>query len=207
MSKEIPLLVFLPILICALSILFLLEIYKKKTQEQREQNERFEEQLREELQQHQMDSDDNDSSDNDHAEGTLLRQYREYMDQQIKERKAQDEVFEELFKRKQWEESIRRTDELEKMRKEKVKKAKQEEKENLKKQKVDEKNAKLRESKYNKYHPKIKKWIKENKFCQIEDLAKIIGLSSEDVEYILKQLCQRDSEFELKTTMNSLEEI
>ncbi|KAG0784156.1 hypothetical protein G6F57_012854 [Rhizopus arrhizus] len=218
MSKEnsIPLLAFLPILICTLSILFLLDLYRKRNQEQRERIQQFEEQLHQELQQ-EIDSNE-ENSDNDVGEGSSTsvhikkigkkkgeklkrkeakRQYREYLDQQIQARKAQEEILEEQFRRKQLEESIRRADELEKIRKEKAKKAKQEEKEELKKQKVQEKNAKARQTKYSKYHQKIKTWVKQHKFCEVEDLAQAMGLNNEDTEYILKQLCKDDPEFDL----------
>jgi predicted HTH transcriptional regulator len=86
---------------------------------------------------------------------------------------------------------------LEKIRKEKAKRARQEEKEEQKKQKEEEKNAREREAKYNRYHDNIKNWVKENKYCHLDDLAEFFGLSAENIIYILSQLCKHDPEFEL----------
>ncbi|KAI9273609.1 hypothetical protein BY458DRAFT_435030, partial [Sporodiniella umbellata] len=178
--------------------------------------------LQEELNQHQnqqqqqqQTDSDNDASDPMEGSSSSLRtrkigkkkgeklkrkeakrQYRE-ANQQIKERKAQEKVYDEIFRQKQLEESIKRADELEKMRKEKAKKAKQEEKENTKKQKAEEKDKKQKEARYNKYHTKVKAWVKEKKECLFSHLAKQMGLSEEDIEYILERLCETDPEFEL----------
>ncbi|CAO3622841.1 unnamed protein product [Cunninghamella echinulata] len=126
-----------------------------------------------------------------------LRQYREYMDQQKELRRAQDEILEEEYKRKKAEEAIQRQDELDKIRKQQAKIAKQQEKELLAKQKDYEKLLKRKQQLYQKYHNKIKSLVKVTKIFQIQELAKKMGLSIEDTADILEKLCNNDSEFEL----------
>lgn len=136
------------------------------------------------------------------------------MEQQRQIRKAQEEIYEEEFRRRKLEESIKRTDEMDKRKREKEKKAKADEKEGLKKQKNEEKDAKKRQARFDKYKEKVKKLVKvnciiclllffihtvgqETKLCQLNDLAKLLGLSKEEVVDILQQLCAQDMEFEL----------
>ncbi|CAO3646226.1 unnamed protein product [Cunninghamella blakesleeana] len=126
-----------------------------------------------------------------------MRQYREYMDQQRELRRAQDEILEEEYKRKKAEEAIQRADEQEKRRKQQEKIAKRQEKEQLAKQKEYEKLVKQKQKLYQKYHSKIKNWVKETKICHLQELAKKIGLSIDDTTEILERLCKEDGEFEL----------
>ncbi|KAI9490377.1 hypothetical protein BDB00DRAFT_559795 [Zychaea mexicana] len=127
-----------------------------------------------------------------------MRQYREYMNQQRDLRRAQEEVLEEEFQRKKAEEAIRRADEVsEKRRKEKEKKAKQEEKERVKREKAEVKEAKKKRSRFDKYSGRIADAAKRLKICNMETLANASGFSEEEATDILKELCATSSEFRL----------
>ncbi|RCH98095.1 hypothetical protein CU098_003315 [Rhizopus stolonifer] len=196
----LPLIVFIPIIICAICILVLLDIRKKRNDPQINDD-----------QDHVFDETNhpNVSSEEDNGEGSStavrvkkigkkrgeklkrkeqMRQYREYMDQQREIRRAQEEIAEEEFRRKRIEDSIKRQDELQKLRKEKEKKAKQEQKEELKKQQLQEKDAKKKQARFGKYSHKVKQWVKDKKLCDLDQLSASIGLEKQDIIDILKQL-------------------
>ncbi|KAG2218557.1 hypothetical protein INT45_006318, partial [Circinella minor] len=126
-----------------------------------------------------------------------MRQYHEYMNHQRDLRRAQDEVLEEEFRRKKDEEAIRRADESERRRKVKEKKAKQEEKERVKREKAEEKEAKKKRSRFDKYSGRIADTVKRLKLCTMETLAKNSGFSQEEATNILKELCATSPEFRL----------
>ncbi|KAL7317875.1 hypothetical protein PS15m_004173 [Mucor circinelloides] len=219
-SQGIPWVVFIPIILCVVGILVLLDIRQRQRNPQYApidtHPQAFEQQLLDDVD--EQDVDEEDASDDNHGEGSStavrvkkvgkkrgeklrrkeeMRRYREYMDHQRELRRAQEEVYEEEFRRKKIEQSIKRTDEMEKRRKEKEKKAKAVAKEELKLQKLQEKDAKKRQSRFSKYSEKLKKLVKERKLCDTNELAKWMGLSQQEVIDMLQQLCDQDDEFEL----------
>lgn len=158
-----------------------------------------------------------DTSDDNHGEGSSTavrvkkvgkkrgeklrrkeekRRYREYMDQQRDLRRAQEEAEEEEYRRIKMEQSMQKTDEMEKRRKEKEKQAKAKAKEELKMQALQEKDAKKRQSRFSKYSGKLTKLVKERKLCDTHALAKSMGLSQE-VGLVVEYCCQMagDTEF------------
>ncbi|KAG2194655.1 hypothetical protein INT47_002339 [Mucor saturninus] len=211
-----PLFVFIPLIVCIISIIFLLDIRRRRNlpiqfNTIHDEPDLVDDELI-------PDEEEEDLEEDDAGEGSStavrvrrvgtkrgeklrrkeqMRQYREYMEQQRQIRKAQEEIYEEEFRRRKLEESIKRTDEMDKRKREKEKKAKADEKEGLKKQKNEEKDAKKRQARFDKYKEKVKKLVKETKLCQLNDLAKLLGLSKEEVVDILQQLCAQDMEFEL----------
>ncbi|KAI7907149.1 uncharacterized protein BX663DRAFT_548226 [Cokeromyces recurvatus] len=221
-GETLPLIVFIPIIICVVAIFILLDIRQRQNNSQTHINHIVlnqqadisnQDDEEEEQQQEEEIEDDN------HGEGSstsvarvkkvgkkrgerlkrkeAMRQYREYMDQQRELRRAQEEVYEEEFRRRKVEESIKRADELEKRRKEKERKARADKKEEEKRQKQAEKEKKKSQSRFDKYSGKLKKIVKEKKLCNTDEIAKTLGLSKEDTVSILKQLCKEDVEFEL----------
>ncbi|CEP07806.1 hypothetical protein [Parasitella parasitica] len=216
-DQGIPLVVFIPIILCIIGILVLLDIRQRQRNPQYETIDTHQQAFEQHFMQQDEDEQENGSDDN-HGEGSStavrvkkvgkkrgeklrrkeeMRQYREYMDRQRDLRRAQDEIYEEEYRRKKIEDSIKRTDEMEKRKKEKERKAKADAKEESKLQKLQEKDAKKRQSRFSKYNEKLKKLVKEKKLCDISELARATGLSQEEVVDILKKLCNQDDEFEL----------
>ncbi|KAI8639012.1 hypothetical protein BD408DRAFT_422130 [Parasitella parasitica] len=214
-DQGIPLVVFIPIILCVIGILALLDIRQRQRNPQYALNDTHQQTFE---QQAMQEDEQEDESDDDHGEGSStavrvkkvgkkrgeklrrkeeMRRYREYMDHQRDLRRAQEEIYDEEFRRKKMEESIKRTDEMERRKKEKERKAKADAKEELKLQKLQEKDAKKRQSQFSKYSEKLKKLVKEKKLCDVRELARIMGLSQEEAVDILKQLCDQDVEFEL----------
>ncbi|KAK4520288.1 uncharacterized protein ATC70_008421 [Mucor velutinosus] len=219
-GQGLPLFVFIPLILCIVGILVLLDIRQRQRNPPHvpinTQPQAFEQQFL-----HDRDDQDDgeqDASDDNHDEGSSSavrvkkvgkkrgdklrkkeekRRYREYMDQQRDLRRAQEEADEEEYRRIKMEQSIQRTDEMEKRRKEREKLAKAKAKEELKMQALQEKDAKKRQYRFNKYSDKLKKLVKEKKLCDTHALAKSMGLSQEEVIDMLKQSCDQDDEFEL----------
>ncbi|KAI9260583.1 hypothetical protein BDA99DRAFT_560657 [Phascolomyces articulosus] len=126
-----------------------------------------------------------------------MRQYNEYMRQQQDLRRAQNEALDEEFRRRKEEEAIKRADESERRRKAKEKKAKQEEKERVKREKAEEKEAKKKKSRFDKYSGRIADTVKRLKICTMETLASKTGFSQEEATDILNELCATSPEFRL----------
>ncbi|KAI8338378.1 hypothetical protein BC941DRAFT_451578 [Chlamydoabsidia padenii] len=131
-----------------------------------------------------------------------MRQYREYMDHQRDARRAQDEILDEEYRRQKAEEAIQRADEMEKRRKRQEKLARQEEKARLNQLKQQEKEMTRAQQRFQKYHTKIKTWVKDTKVCHVDELAKHVGLTVEDTVAILQQLCDTDPDFDLALWSN-----
>ncbi|ORZ13534.1 hypothetical protein BCR42DRAFT_439249 [Absidia repens] len=126
-----------------------------------------------------------------------MRQYREDMNQQHEARRAQDEILDEEYRRRKAEEAIQRADEMEKRRKRQEKMAKQEEKARLAQAKQEEKELVQKQKRFQKYHAKLKARIKDLKVCNVGELAKYLGISAEETDSIIQQLCDSDTDFDL----------
>ncbi|KAI8991214.1 hypothetical protein BDF20DRAFT_30116 [Mycotypha africana] len=225
-GRGIPLIVFIPIIVCFVSILFLLDYRQRRNAQQPVFHEQDDEQTAalEELmrlrQQHPVAEQPSDDEQNDVAEGSStgvrrrvkkvgkkrgeklrrkeeMRRYREYMDHQREVQRQQAQFFEEQERIRKVEQTRQRTHELNKLRKQREKQAKAEAKEAAKRQKLEEKEEKKKQYNYNKYSERLKKLVKENKLCSLNDLAKTMKLSAKDIADILKQLCDQDSDFSL----------
>ncbi|KAI8146918.1 hypothetical protein BJV82DRAFT_371278 [Fennellomyces sp. T-0311] len=204
------LIVFIPIAICVLGILVLLELHTTAIASLQDLDDSDSEQLENYVQEAEGDNDPGEGSSTaihvkkiGKKKGEKLkrkeqmRQYREYMNHQRDLRRAQDDVFEEEFRRRKAEESIRREQESERRRKAQQKKAKQEEKEREKREKAEEKVAKRRRSRFEKYSGRIADAAKRLKVCTMETLASTSGFSEEEATEILKELCATSPEFRL----------
>ncbi|KAI8885174.1 hypothetical protein K501DRAFT_332181 [Backusella circina FSU 941] len=212
--------VFIPIIICIVAILILLEI----RQQQRHPTAYAPVHITqandddETMAFNEDDDDEEEDLENDPGEGSStavrvkkvgkkrgeklkrkeqMRQYREYLDQQREVRKAQDEILEAEFQRKKEEQSIKRADELDKRRKQLAKKQKQEEKEEQKKMKAETKESKRKEGVFSKYSEKLNKLVQETKLCDMNELSKKLGISVEDVVFVLNELCSTNSHYAL----------
>ncbi|KAI7885142.1 hypothetical protein K492DRAFT_172483 [Lichtheimia hyalospora FSU 10163] len=220
-SNEFSAILLIPIAICLLGILVLLEIRK---QQQQRSDDTYSTQAVEEFSEEDDYLDDIIQEDSEQAieqdvgEGSStavrvkkigkkkgeklrrkeqMRQYHEYMNQQRELRRAQDEILEQEFKRRKAEEAIRRAQEDEKRKKQQAKKAKQEEKERQKREKAEEKELKKKRSRFEKYHGRITDAVKNMRVCTMEALSSVVRLTPEETEEILRELCATSPEFSL----------
>ncbi|CDS13034.1 hypothetical protein LRAMOSA05218 [Lichtheimia ramosa] len=217
-NNEFSTILLIPIAICLLGILVLLEIRK---QQQQRSDDTYSTQAVEDFSEEEDDmipEDAGPSVEQDVGEGSStavrvkkigkkkgeklrrkeqMRQYHEYMNQQRELRRAQDEILEEEFKRRKAEEAIRRAQEEEKRKKQQAKKAKQEEKERQKREKAEEKELKKKQSRFEKYHGRITDAVKTMRVCTMESLSSVVRLTPEETEEILRELCATSPEFSL----------
>ncbi|KAI8381412.1 uncharacterized protein BYT42DRAFT_304420 [Radiomyces spectabilis] len=220
----VPFIVYIPFILCILSILFLLSLRRRQQQLSIETDVWLNnDEVNEDLTLHEVPANE-DSADEmgdqpvDPEEGSStavrikkvgkkrgkklqrkehMRQYHEYMLQQRDARRAQEEAMAEQFQRRKAEEAIRLADEIERRRKEMEKKLKNEEKERQKQQKAEAKLSKAKQAKYEKYHARVANIVKREKVCTSEYLANEIRIDEKDVQAILEQLCATDLDFEL----------
>ncbi|KAJ8659790.1 hypothetical protein O0I10_004383 [Lichtheimia ornata] len=219
-SNEFSAILLIPIAICVLGILVLLEIRK---QQQQRSDDTYSTQAVGDFSEEEDYLDDTIQEDvaeqgEDVGEGSStavrvkkigkkkgeklrrkeqMRQYHEYMNQQRELRRAQDEILEEEFRRRKAEEAIRRAQEEEKRKKQQAKKAKQEEKERQKREKAEEKELKKKRSRFEKYQGRITDAVKNMRVCTMESLSDVVRLTPEETEEILRELCATSPEFSL----------
>ncbi|KAH8554377.1 hypothetical protein BGW37DRAFT_555249 [Umbelopsis sp. PMI_123] len=226
-NNPIPLITFIPFIICCIAITLLLQYRAAQLRErvseadaaaiaqlyQDADNDELEED--EEVGENELGDED---QDNDPQEGTStavrvkkvgkkraeklkrkehMRQYREYLDSQREARRYNDEIEAEKFRQRKIVESIEREREHEKRLKAQAQKQQKLDKEREKKQKLEEKEQKRLQNMLQKYGDKVKRTVQDFKYTTIEQLSKAIRLSELDTVYILKQLLKNDLQFRL----------
>ncbi|GAB5588083.1 hypothetical protein Unana1_02983 [Umbelopsis nana] len=226
-NNSIPLIAFIPIIICCVAIFILLQY---RSTQQREQLSEADAAAIAHLYQ-DLDNDDiegedevegdeqtHEDQDDDPQEGTStavrvkkvgkkraeklkrkehMRQYREYLENQREARRYNDQIEEERFRQRKIAESIEREREHEKRMKAQALQQQKLEKERTQKQKSEEKEQKRLQSILQKYGEKIKRIVQENKFITVEQLSMEARTSELDTAYVLKQFLESDPQFGL----------
>ncbi|ORX45115.1 hypothetical protein DM01DRAFT_1340198 [Hesseltinella vesiculosa] len=126
-----------------------------------------------------------------------IRQYREYMDQQREMQRQQDLILEEQYRQRRAEESLRQADELDIIRKNLAKLAKQETKQKDTLRRQEEKKRNQDAQQFAKCRAKVKEHVQKNKISTMENLAKQLWLTEEQTRNILQKLCSTDPYFQL----------
>ncbi|KAI7872652.1 hypothetical protein BDF14DRAFT_1747170 [Spinellus fusiger] len=229
-TNDLPWIVYVPFTLCLVGIAFLLWIRRKQRQSQYgyEADTRTTVQHEpiptghdsdtelEQLEQHDQQEQDYPAEGSSTVrvrkigkkKGDKLRrkeqqrQYQEYMQQQAEARRAQEQREEEIYQQRKLEESIRRADEMDRMRKAQAKKERSQENERQQLVKEHDKEKKRAEARFVKYSQKIKCYVEKLKVCTMETVASAVGLEEEQVMAILQQLCLCDKDFALSLCSN-----
>ncbi|KAL0089315.1 hypothetical protein F4703DRAFT_1903804 [Phycomyces blakesleeanus] len=210
-KDDLPFIIFVPLILCLLGIGFLLSI-------RREQQTQLAHALEADQDLNDSDTVADEIEAGDPAEGSSTatrvrkigkkrgeklkrkeqrRQYQEYLHQQNEVRKAQEQRQEEEYRQRKLEESIRRADELDQLRKTQAKNAKREQDERQRKLKEEEREQKRKDARFVKYSEKIKLLVKKLKVCTMEEVGLTLGMEPKDCKDMLEMICALDPQFSL----------
>ncbi|OZJ04406.1 hypothetical protein BZG36_02398 [Bifiguratus adelaidae] len=242
MGNEVPFIVYIPVILCLLAAILLLHYRGRSNGDILLASRDYEghssgvnigeagDSLRRRVSDDEADS--SEGSSDDAGEGTSSRPtrklgkkkaeklkrkeqrraYREYINQQIEQRRLQEELLEDEYQRKHAEDLARRAYEQEQIKRRRAKQAAQEEAIRIKREQEQQKRAQKFHALYKKLSAKIMEYImvgrshwtfgseansiaageQKNRFIQVQDVADDYGISNEDAEAILERLKEQD---------------